>query len=503
MRRAVALLLAGIVLLSHPSPAAPNGFPHFAISREQLIELLKSPDPQHRLGAATSLGIRREQAAVEPLLEVVERQDEAEAVKVEAVEALGAIRDRRAVSRLAARLDREPSARVRAQIAEALGDLGGELSQVTLRSLVANDRSPEVRGRAAVALGRLKAPGSRSLLEERLAQEENPEVRAALLQGLGLLGDAGAAPAVLTLFMQEQDPSLRIAAALALGSLGDLRATPKLMAVLTDRSGDLSVRQAVALALGQLRDPAAIPPLGALLDESDIVVVVLGVRALGETGRPEAAAPLVKLGRELAREADAQRPSARLVERLTVRIEVIRALGRLGDSRAWPLIERSLAVKLPGATSAEALRIRERLYELRRAAVLALSGMRDQQKALGWLSRLLGDRDPRIRAEAARALGLRGEQEGVAVLRKALRDKDPEVRWEAARAFGRVPARESAPALRQLLADPHPRVVAEAARALGVLGVRETLPELEALLRFRQEDEVQEALAEALSLLNR
>jgi HEAT repeat protein len=496
-------LLTGAIFLSLPSPALSNGFPHFAISREQLIELLKSPDPQHRLGAATSLGIRREHAAVEPLLEIVERPDEVEKVKEEAVEALGAVRDGRAVSRLAAHLGREPSARVRAQIAEVLGDLGGELARATLRSLVGNDLSPEVRGRAATALGRLRGAGSRSLLEERLAQEENLEVRAALLQGLGLLGDADAVPAVLSLFTREQIPSLKIAAALALGRLGDGRAASPLIAALNELPGDPSFRRAVALALGQLRDPAAIPALGAILAEQDIIMVILGVRALGETGRPEAVAPLVKLAGRLAREADSQRATFLRAELLTVRIEVIQALGRLGDQRAWPLIERSLIVTMPPATSADALRIRERLYELRRAAVLALSGMRDQRKALEWLSRLLGDADPRIRAEAARAVGLRGERGGMIVLRRALRDKDPEVRWEAARAVGSVTAREGGLVLRQVLADPHPRVVAEAARALGALGVREALPELEAMLQSRQEDEVQEALAEALNLLRR
>ena len=47
-----------------PALVCANGFPHFAISREQLLALLNSPDPQQRLSAATSLGIRREIAAV-------------------------------------------------------------------------------------------------------------------------------------------------------------------------------------------------------------------------------------------------------------------------------------------------------------------------------------------------------------------------------------------------------------------------------------------------------
>lgn len=134
--------------------------------------------------------------------------------------------------------------------------------------------------------------------------------------------------------------------------------------------------------------------------------------------------------------------------------------------------------------------------------MLALAGMRDQ-RAAGWLSRLLGDRDLKIRAEAVRAVGLRGKTEGVPLLRRALHDADPEVRWEAARAVGLVKAREGIPLLRQALKDSHPRVVAEAARALAELKADEALPQLEAMVHSRPEDEVQQALAEALSVLRR
>lgn len=502
------LVVTGVLLVLAP-PAFPNGFPHFAISREQLVELLGSPDPQHRLGAATSLGVRRERSALEPLLDLLEGSAELEAVKVEAVEALGAIRDGRAVPRLVAHLDREPSARVRAQIADVLGDFGGDPAVAALRRLVADDQSSQVRGRAAVALGRLKASAVRPFLVERLSGDPDGEVRVALLQALGLLGDSEATPAVLKAFIIEADPSARIAAALALGRLADRRATAALIAALEDRSQDVPVRQAVALALAWLRDPAAIPVLEQLLTEPDIVTVVLGIRALGETGSRQAAAALVAMGLRLSREAaglprgDVSRDFQRRVELLTTQIEVVQALGRLGDPRAWPIVEGALSIGPPPPTSVEALRLRERQYELRRAAVLAVSRLEDRGRVTRWLARLLADRDPRIRAEAARAFGLRGEAGGMGLLRRALRDPDPEVRWEAAAAMGAVKAGKGIAPLRRILADPHPRVVAEAARALGRLGAALAIPDLERLLGESREDEVREAAAEALSVLRR
>jgi len=505
-RRGAVLALAAACLLLSAGPAAANGFPHFAISLEQLLALLASGDPQHRLGAATSLGIRREAAAVEPLLAVVER-DPSESVRVEAVEALGAIRDARATARLVDRLGREPSARVRAQVADALGDLGGDAAVATLRRLVAGDPSPEPRGQAALALGRLRAQGTRELLEERLGREADPGVLAKVLDALGRLGDPDATPALLGFLAGPREAGVRAAAALGLGRLGDRRATAPLVGVLQDRTSEPPVRHAAALGLAALRDPAAIPALAGLLGETDVVTVGLGVRALGESGRDEAVLPLVGLGaairQELARLA--REPAAavfpRHVELLTTAIEVVKAFGRLGDGRAWPLIEWALGLR-PGAVASVAeLRLRERRWELRRAAVLALAGMRDRTRAEPWLARLLGDRDGRLRAEAARAVGLSGGPAGAALLRRALRDRDPEVRWEAARGLGGLGAPGAAAPLLQALGDPHARVVAEAARSLGRLGAVESREHLEALARSRAEDEVREAAAEALTVL--
>lgn len=508
-RRTVRLATVVVLVLGVVSAAGANGFPHFAISLEDLLGFLDSPDPQHRQGAATSLGIRRERAAVEPLLAVTERPDEVEKVKVEAVEALAAIRDPRAVPRLVSLFEREPSAKVRAQIADALGDFGGPQATATLRARLGDDPSSEVRARAAVALGRLRDSGARALLEARLAAESDAGGRVALVQGLGLLGVADSTPVITALLASESEPRLRRAAALALGKLGDRRATAPLLSILGARSEDQALRQAAAVALAQLRDPASIPALESLLAEPDVVMIVLGIRALAETGRAEAVPSLVRAGLDAAREAAARRPGdsveafRRLVDAMTIRIEVVQALGRLGEPGGWPLIEQALAAGTIPATSVEALRLRERQYELRRSAILALAGMRDQRRAHRGLMRGLGDRDPKIRAEAARAVGLRGAREGVPLLHQALRDRDPEVRWEAAVALSALGAKEAVPALRRALTDPHPRVVAEAARSLGRLGAEDARASLEAILRARQEDEVREAAAEALSALRR
>jgi HEAT repeat protein len=486
-----------------------NGFPHFAISLEQLLELLNSPDPQQRLSAATSLGIRREIAAVGALLEVVERPDELEAVKVEAIDALGMLRDAGVIPPLLDHLSREPGPRVRGQIVDVLGELGGEQAWSVLRTLLQTDPSPAVRGQTAVALGRLRDPEARAVLEERLRDEPETQTRLALLQGLGLLGDPAALPPVLRLFSTATEPLLRQGAARTMGMLGDHRATAPLVAALHEPSVPPDLRQAIAIALGQLRDPSAIPALARLLDNPDPVTVVLGIRGLGETGRSEAATPLLALGRRVAQTTaalarrGAQHNLARHLTLLSLQRETIHALGRLREPRAWALLEQALGTPAPAPTSVEALHLRNQQYELRRTALLALVHMPDSPRVARWLARLLKDRDLKVRAEATRALGLRGDTHHVVLLRPAFNDAHPEVRWEAVRAVGVMHAHTGGTAVLQALHDPHPRVVAEAVRACAALRETQAIPRLETLQRSTHDEVVQEAVAEALDALRR
>ena len=151
----------------------------------------------------------------------------------------------------------------------------------------------------------------------------------------------------------------------------------------------------------------------------------------------------------------------------------------------------------------EALRLRDQQYELRRTALMALVHMPDSPRVRRWLARLLKDRDPKVRAEATRALGMRGDTHNLVLLRPAFNDTHPEVRWEAVRAVGAMHARAAETAVLQALHDPHPRVVAEAARACAALRETQAIPRLEMLLHSTHDEVVQEAVAEALHALRR
>jgi HEAT repeat protein len=188
---------------------------------------------------------------------------------------------------------------------------------------------------------------------------------------------------------------------------------------------------------------------------------------------------------------------------LSLQRETIYALGRLREPRAWPLLEQALSTPAPAPTSVEALHLRNQQYELRHTALMALVHMPDSPRVTRWLARLLKDRDPKVRAEATRALGMRRDTHHVVLLRPAFNDVHPEVRWEAMRAVAVMQARAAGTAVLQALHDPHPRVVAEAARACAALREAQAIPRLETLLHSTHDEVVQEAVAEALDALRR
>src|SRR5262249_54049723 len=305
------------------------------------------------------------------------------------------------------------------------------------------------------------------------------------------------------------EPLLRQGAARTMGLLGDHRATGPLVAALHEPSVPVDLRQAIAIALGQLHDPVAIPALAGLLDDSDPVIVVLGIRGLGEIARSAAATPLLALGHcsaqaiALLTRRGAQPNIARHLTLLHLQRETIHALGRLREPRAWPLLEQALITPAPAPTSVEALRLRDQQYALRHTALMALVDMPDNARVKRWLTRLLKDRDPKVRAEATRVLGMRADMHNVVLLRPAFNDTDPEVRWEAIRAVGVMHARAAGTAVLQALHDPHPRVVAEAARACAALRETQAISRLATLLHSTHDEVVQEAVAEALDVLRR
>lgn len=176
----------------------------------------------------------------------------------------------------------------------------------------------------------------------------------------------------------------------------------------------------------------------------------------------------------------------------SIRGRSARALGRVRDAAAFPLLDRLAADSEPS---------------VRREAAFALGLIRGSD-ARRRLEELLGDADPEVAATAAWALGLVGDAAALPALEGALAkgvprpvtreillslhryvdprvvalaasratDVDRELREAAVYALARRPVAEAAPILARALGDSSPRARGWALRGLGLLGRPADLP---------------------------
>jgi hypothetical protein len=198
-------------------------------------------------------------------------------------------------------------------------------------------------------------------------------------------------------------------------------------------------RARAAELLGGLEDPAVTPHLVRLLKDHDPEVRQVAARALGRSGDPLAAEPLLHC---LAGGSVPPRVASQ-------------ALLRLGQGA-----EPALVVALGAAD------------ELIRAVAVEILGLSSAVSASRVVERALVD-DPSIevRIRAARALGRVGLPAARASLIAATGSREPAaLRGVAARALGELGHPDAVLRLRVLLQDPVHRVAANAARSLAQLG---------------------------------
>ena len=198
----------------------------------------------------------------------------------------GRLRDRRAVEPLGELVEDETAPiEMRLEAARILGQLADTRAAPHLtRSMRAPE--PLVAAEAAVALGRMYDERARSRLRE---------------------------------LVHSEDPDLRVRAAVSLGRLRDREAVPALIEALWIAPSSYERQEAVRW-LGRLRDERAVEPLLALIPEFRIRD--LSVIALGSIGDPRAYDPLIEM-------LDWEHHTS-------IRDNVVRGLGLLGDRRAVP-----------------------------------------------------------------------------------------------------------------------------------------------------------------------
>lgn len=436
--------------LKEDSPRAPRKPRKGRAKIEQLTKMSQSPEFRVRQRAAYSLGHSEAPEAVELLMNALE--DEHWQVRNAAAKSLGDLTAVDAASPLARALG-DVNATVRKTAGKALAGMGTTISPVVMGVLsdpnplareravqvlsktggepavqaltrVLNDPAAEVRKSAAIALGELNDPRATKPLLARLAVETVPVVKGAVLKALERIGEPSTVAPMKEIFMDDPKGACR-------------QAGRVLMAT----------------------DPEGLQALADCLQHTNADLRAESARLLGMSGNGVGTLPLVATLRD---------------EDMTVRRNVIQALGRIADARAIaPLLDLWFH---PSA-------------DLRSRAANAV--VRHGQPAVRPLLGYLNAKDPYLRWRAAWALGNLSEAaapvvrqkrrstgrererirnpEAIAALVGAVNDPLPEVRWCAIRSLGALEAAEASPALETRLTDDDAGIRAAASRALEAI----------------------------------
>jgi HEAT repeat protein len=242
-----------------------------------LLRAVRTAVPDRRATAIVALGgvvrHRPDTTARELLLGYAEGQDVAAALA--ALDALGAMGDKAAVSRLRRLVDSRFDDDVRRRALAALGDIGGDDAVHTIVTMLVGDYGdPRVRAEAAWALGKQHhaTPQATEGLVEAL-RSPAPAVRANAAAALARLREA---PAELMRLLDDGDAAARANAALALAGTKSARAA---IGRLAERDEDRNVRAAAKRALAPR---AAAPATGG--DWIALDVVDFDGAPLGDAG---------------------------------------------------------------------------------------------------------------------------------------------------------------------------------------------------------------------------
>ncbi len=401
-------------------------------SENLLLDALHSPTPRMRENAARVLGETKAFQAVPPLVDLL--KDPEWRVRRSVVEALGKIGDKRAVEPLVQRL-RDNVERVQHQAIHSLVGFG-QLSTVPLMNALAHEKNKFALRAIILTLGEIKDVKSIPILIDHL-RSSYFVVRMVAVRALIKFGPPIIDPLVSALSFNQSDikallrdaedrsnPPFQLRAMKALGGLEDHRAVDLLKRFVEE--GESEVQDAAVQALIQIGCAAwgrcgalmVLSEIGdesfafhfalSLLDDSDNVRLE-AVRAFGKVGGSRAIDPLVKVARE---DRDPY-----------IRFEAIRLLRRVGVGFPQVLGLALSALKDP--------------YRDVRSQAARLLGNFQHEKSIQPLLKVMEDPHWSVRESAENALINFGEK-AVSSLIGALSSRSWTTRFRVARLLGEI-----------------------------------------------------------------
>lgn len=239
---AVILTLAFVVALSGCSQ--PKSVEELKSSGdvEGLIKKLNSSDSNTRARAAEALGELKDERAIVPLVNTLKNAEDSN-VRQKAAESVAKIGNANEALRPLIGALKHDDWRVRYRAAQAIGTLGDPRPAPDLIKAL-EDPVKDVRKSAAWALGEVGNSRGVEPLIRTIKNDESSEVRDEAKKAVVKLGTKSVDPLIQTL--ESNDPETREFAAKALGDIGGARGTPR------------SLRQKIAIPLiGSFEDESA------------------------------------------------------------------------------------------------------------------------------------------------------------------------------------------------------------------------------------------------------
>ena len=259
---------------------------------ESYIEIFNTHEnPFIRARTAKLFGKIKVRKSVKFLIEKLE--DSYTIVRDYSAEALGEIKDLRAVDPLIQALINDVNKDVRKSSAEALGEIKDLRAVDPLIQALINDVNKDVRKSSAEALGEIKDLRAVDPLIQALINDDDAGVKKSSAEVLGEIKDPRAVNPLIQALINDDDAGVKKSSAEALGEIKDPRAVdPLIQALINDVNKD--VRKSSAEALGEIKDPRAVDSLIQKIEDEDASVIISSSTALGKIKDPKAIGPLIE-----------------------------------------------------------------------------------------------------------------------------------------------------------------------------------------------------------------
>ncbi|HPJ67226.1 MAG TPA: HEAT repeat domain-containing protein [Desulfobacteraceae bacterium] len=227
-----------------------------------LINALSSnPDWQVRSRVAEALGKLKDPRAVEPLISALW---DVTGARYQAIVALGKLKDSRAIVPLIGILENEENATVRKSIIHSIGEIRDPRGITFLLAKLKNAEGDLEKASAESALIKIGPPALETLISALKGADQETTIRIKRVLG-SIVGSEAVEPLIAVL--SGQGSEIGVGAAEGLRKLTDIRDFELLLAALRDRSW--IIRSIAARAMGDLKDHRAIQPLTATMRDND------------------------------------------------------------------------------------------------------------------------------------------------------------------------------------------------------------------------------------------